>query len=84
MQNNFNVRAGPIPPVNAAGGYDMHVYIDHSILEVIVNNATAFVVYIAPPENAHSVVLAGDASGTIDAWKLAAANPNQALVEDPD
>ena len=33
----------------------MHVYVDHSILEIIVNNATAFVVYIAPSEDANAV-----------------------------
>ena len=76
-QNNFAVRAGPIPPANGAGGYDMHVYVDHSMLEIIVNNATAFVVYIAPPENADTVAFADGTSGTLDAWALATANPNE-------
>lgn len=43
-QGNSAVRGGPLP---AAGpdGWSVHVYVDHSIIEVIVNKATAFVVY---------------------------------------
>lgn len=74
-QNNFHARAGPIPPVNNAGGYDMHLYIDRSIIELIVNNATAFVVYFAPPEGADSVAFTHNTSGSLDAWTLSTANP---------
>eukprot|EP00937_MAST-01D_sp_MAST-1D-sp2_P000381 g381.t1 len=81
--NNSAVRAGPIPPVGAdpasEHAYSVHLYIDRTIIEVIVNNATALVAYWAPPASAVAslaVELAGGAAGkgTIEGWTLAAAN----------
>ena len=57
------------------GGYRIHVYIDHSIVELIVNNATALVVYVTPSEGAGRVALLGapaDAEeAELVAWPLA-------------
>lgn len=72
-QGNTAVRGGPLPAANSNGEWSIHAIVDHSIVEVIVNNATAFVVYAAPePTCAGQVVLSGD--GQLDVWTLAAAN----------
>lgn len=82
-QQNDAVRAGPLPPASS-GGWTVHAIIDHCILEVIVNNMTALVVYIAPPEDAGLIDLfSGGSEGVtdrMDAWVLNTANEN----EDPD
>ena len=38
--NNSAIRAGPLPPLltEGRGGFTVHMYIDHQILELIVNN----------------------------------------------
>ena len=74
-QNNTAVRGGPLPPPDAAGGWTIHAYADRSIVEVIVNNVTALVVYAAPASAAASGVrLLGapaDLSGArLEAWQL--------------
>ena len=47
---NEDVRAGPIPAAaNGAGAaWTAHVIVDKSIVEMIFNNDTAFVVYVRP------------------------------------
>lgn len=69
------MRAGPLPPVDAHGGWQLHAYVDHAIVELIANNATALVVYAAPSRNATKLSLFGAPAGaTIEAWTLASAN----------
>lgn len=76
-QSNNAVRAGPLPPARAgAVPWTIHLIADHSIVEVIVNNATAFVVYALPATtSAGHVRLVGvpaNATGAVlDAWPLA-------------
>ena len=76
-QNNTAVRGGPLPPADPhSGGWTIHVYADHSIVEVIVNNQTAFVVYAAPASTAADRVrlvgVPASASGArLEAWALA-------------
>jgi hypothetical protein len=67
-QGNTEVRAGPLPPACTTatcgfnGGWQLHAILDHSIVELIVNNATAFVVYVAPASvRAKQVSLHGSA-----------------------
>ena len=81
--NNNAVRAGPIPkPLEEGGGWQVHAYVDHSIIELIVNNDTAFVVYATPKSAAtkgevrlSGLPSAADAA-TLDVWKLKDANAN--------
>ena len=76
-QNNTAVRGGPLPPPDGqTGAWTIHVYADHSIVEVIVNNRTALVVYAAPASTAadrvHLVGVPASASGArLEAWALA-------------
>eukprot|EP00937_MAST-01D_sp_MAST-1D-sp2_P007435 g7435.t1 len=76
--NNSAVRAGPMPPPAAgSGGWQAHVYIDHQIIELIVNNATAMVAYWSPPASVNaSLQLAVAGGGTIEAWELKSAHNN--------
>ena len=79
-QGNAAVRGGPLPPPMACGdgdseGWCIHVYADHAIVEVIVNNATALVAYAAPSSAAAGeVALVGmpvDASeASLKVWAL--------------
>ena len=74
-QGNAQVRGGPLPPPDADGAWHIHLYADHSILEVIVNNATALVVYVLPTAAAGRVALIGLPDGeptgaSIAAWRL--------------
>ena len=76
-QGNSATRAGPLPPPSTDGsGWTMHAYIDHSIVEIIVNNATAFVVYAYP--NATATIVSAINSPPqgihLDVWELASAN----------
>jgi hypothetical protein len=74
---NTAVRAGPLPAPNAAGGWTVHAIVDHSIVELIVNNATSFVVYAAPSssETPGRVGLVDvDAGGLAELWLLASSN----------
>ena len=77
--NNSAIRAGPMPPSDSDGRYNVHMYIDHTIIEFIVNNATAFATYWSPPEvvSASLVIeLTGVEAdkGTIEGWTLVDAN----------
>ena len=49
-------------------------YLDHSIVELIVNNETAFVVYAAPASDTGNVK--SDAAASLDVWTLKTANDN--------
>lgn len=73
-QGNNQVRAGPLPAANTAGAHSVHAYVDHAILELIVNNETALVVYAAPSSSAGKVQSSGAA--TLDVWTLKTANEN--------
>jgi hypothetical protein len=79
-QGNTAVRAGPLPPFElACGGWTVHAIVDHSIVEVIVNNRTALVVYAAPSSaTSGQVGLVGPASvkawSSLDVWTLASAS----------
>lgn len=77
-QGNTAVRAGPLPAAAAdGGGWSVHAYVDHSLVELIVNNATALVVYAAPADaTATGVSLSSNVGdgASLDAWTLAAAN----------
>ena len=75
-QANYNSRAGPLPP-STAKGWTVHAYVDHAIIEVIVNNVTALVVFAAPSDSTGTAALVGveTVSGArLDAWQLASAN----------
>eukprot|EP00729_Bicosta_minor_P013435 gene13435-8674_t len=72
-QGNSAVRAGPLPPANAAGGWTVHAIADHAILELIVNNATAFVVYVYPTTSAGNVAVTGQGAAA-KVWALKTAN----------
>jgi hypothetical protein len=61
------------------GGVAVHAIADHCIVELIVNNATAFVVYAYPKTTTGNVGLSGlpataTGAGTIDVWTLKTAN----------
>eukprot|EP00930_Biecheleria_cincta_P099284 TRINITY_DN90919_c0_g1_i1.p1 TRINITY_DN90919_c0_g1~~TRINITY_DN90919_c0_g1_i1.p1 ORF type:complete len:560 (-),score=74.14 TRINITY_DN90919_c0_g1_i1:215-1810(-) len=76
-QGNPQVRAGPLPPASPEG-WNIHAVIDHCILEVIVNNVTALVVYVAPsPDSGHVELFSGDAQSSsvdkLDVWTLKSA-----------
>ena len=79
-QGNTAVRGGPLPPMRAGtSGWTIHLIADHSIVEVIVNNATAIVVYTAPQSpTAGRVSLIGApsdaADAVLEAWPLANAS----------
>ena len=76
-QGNANVRGGPLPKArDGSAAWTIHLIADHSIVEVIVNNATAFIVYAAPETpGAGLVQLVGtpaDASSAkLEVWNLA-------------
>ena len=59
-QGNTAVRGGPLPAADATtGGWLVHVIVDHSIIELIVSNATAFIAYAVPTAAAGHVSLIG-------------------------
>lgn len=62
-----------MPPANAAGGWTVHAIADHAILELIVNNATAFVVYVYPTTSAGNVAVTGQGAAA-KVWALKTAN----------
>jgi len=72
-QGNTAIRAGPLPePVD--GTWTIHAIVDHSILEVIVGNATAFVVYAAPETSNPGEIKLNAQGGTLAVWTLAGPN----------
>ena len=76
LKNNA-VRAGPIPTAQS-GGWTVHAIVDHSIVEVIVNGDTAFVIYVAPSskDTAGNARVFGEAGSALQVWKLKDANVN--------
>ena len=70
---NPAIRGGPLP-LPRVDGWEVHVIIDHAILEVIVSNVTAFIIYCEPSEEAGRIALIGqplDPTGaTLRAWPL--------------
>lgn len=73
QQGNRDPRAGPLPAAGESG-WNMHVYVDHSIIEVIVNNDTALVVYVNPADTTGNAFVFGDSGARLDAWPLKPAN----------
>ena len=67
-QGNGDVRAGPLPGVGTGSGavHTVHAYVDHAILEVIVDNRTALVVYAAPGSATGRV--AGSGAKSLDVY----------------
>ncbi|MNL86367.1 hypothetical protein D3C87_2150450 [compost metagenome] len=51
------------------------MYVDHSIVTLIVNNSTAFSVWVHPNETSTGIALFADAPGVVaesmDVWQLA-------------
>ena len=80
LQGNAEVRAGPLPPpctvatCGVMGGWKVHAILDHSILELIVNNATAFVVYVSPASASATQVAMLAGKGGSRVWQLQSAN----------
>merc|ERR1711957_1118025 len=82
-QGNDDVRAGPLMQTNCTE-VTIHAIIDHSIIEVIVNNRTALTVYVTPKsKRSVGVALYGAGndgananavSGKLQVWELEAAN----------
>jgi sucrose-6-phosphate hydrolase SacC (GH32 family) len=87
QSNDTDVRAGPWP-LDAATGtglateLSLHLYVDHSIVELIVNDVTAITVYVHPKfaDSTQVAIFAGDGGGSgkvscehLEVWKLAAA-----------
>jgi len=82
-QGNDDVRAGPLMQANCTEVV-IHAIIDHSIIEVIVNNRTALTVYVTPKsKRSVGVALYGAGndgmnvnavSGKLQVWELEAAN----------
>ena len=76
------MRAGPWPKADVnsdalATDLHLHAYVDHSIVEVIVNGQTAITVYVHP-QRADSVRVAvfadrGDVAASVDVHQMAAA-----------
>ena len=78
---NPDVRAGPIPPPADPSvsdfGWTVHMIVDHSIAEVIVNGDTAFVMYVAPAKGTEgSVRVFGRDGARADIWQLNDAHNN--------
>eukprot|EP00746_Dinoflagellata_sp_MGD_P011342 gnl/MRDRNA2_/MRDRNA2_123742_c0_seq1.p1 gnl/MRDRNA2_/MRDRNA2_123742_c0~~gnl/MRDRNA2_/MRDRNA2_123742_c0_seq1.p1 ORF type:complete len:551 (+),score=93.20 gnl/MRDRNA2_/MRDRNA2_123742_c0_seq1:62-1714(+) len=78
-QNNPQVRGGPLPApfVGSCQTWTVHAMIDHSIIELIVNNVTALVVFVTPSSpSAGQIELLGAQSvnASMDMWTLASAN----------
>lgn len=75
---NPDVRAGPIPPPSSSNfAWTVHVIVDHSIVEIIVNGDTAFVVYVAPAEGTEgNVRVFGRDGARADIWRLNDAHNN--------
>ena len=76
-QGNRDVRAGPLPNTTSHV-HTVHIYVDHSIIELIVDNTTALVVYATPASGTGNVQLtAGAAGASLDVWTLRNANNDE-------
>ena len=78
---NPDVRAGPIPPSADPSESDfawtVHMIVDHSIVEVIVNDEIAFVLYVAPAKGTEgNVRVYGRDGARADIWQLNDAHNN--------
>ena len=78
---NPDVRAGPIPPAADPSASDfawtVHMIVDHSIVEIIVNDETAFVMYVAPVKGTDgNVKVFGRDGARADIWALNDAHNN--------
>ena len=72
------MRAGPLPTaMDGEVAWVVHAIVDHSIVELIVKNDTAFVVYVQPTSNCTQgkVSTFGDGS-QLTSLKLEDANQN--------
>merc|ERR1712039_971135 len=78
-----DIRAGPWYGASRQGGEStMHMYVDHSLVTLIVDNRTALSVWVHPTLSASvGVALFADAPGviaqTIDVWQLQDAQVHQ-------
>jgi hypothetical protein len=76
-QGNRDVRAGPLPETTSLV-HTVHIYVDHCIIELIVDNTTALVVYATPASGTGNVQLtAGVAGASLDVWTLRNANNDE-------
>ena len=66
---NTHARAGPTPPARPDGSYEIHAFVDGPILEVIVNNRTALIVYVDPSTT--NVGVSAPESANLRVWPLA-------------
>ena len=78
---NPDVRAGPIPPSADPSESDfawtVHMIVDHSIVEVIVKDEIAFVLYVAPAKGTEgNVRVYGRDGARADIWQLNDAHNN--------
>jgi sucrose-6-phosphate hydrolase SacC (GH32 family) len=80
---NSAVRAAPIPKPMAGSAisgsaFKLHAIVDHSIVEIIINDEIAFVVYVAPysRDTLGNVRAFGSGNIITDIWKLQDANVN--------
>ena len=80
LQNGgLHLRCGPLYPNSDVHSFpnkqvvDMHVYLDHIFVEVIVNNITAITASVNPSVTADGIGLVGDSArmkGAVTAWRL--------------
>ena len=80
LQNGgLHLRCGPLYPNSNVHSFpnkqvvDMHVYLDHIFVEVIVNNITAITASVNPSVTADGIGLVGDSArmkGAVTAWRL--------------
>ena len=80
---NSAVRAAPIPKpmsgsATSGSAFKLHAIVDHSIVEIIINDEIAFVVYVAPysRDTLGNVRAFGSGNIITDIWKLNDANVN--------
>ena len=80
LQGAVTLRCGPLYPNSDVHSFpnkkvvSMHVYLDHILVEVIVNNITAITASVNPSGMADGIGLMGDNAtmrGEVTAWRLA-------------
>jgi len=69
---NDRVRCGPLPSAGPDGRHAVHIFVDKNLVELIVDNATAFAVYAKPISGNTRVHLVGcdDGAATLDVFQL--------------
>ena len=62
----------------SGSAFKLHAIVDHSIVEIIINDEIAFVIYVAPysSDTLGNVRAFGSGNITTDIWKLNDANLN--------